>query len=490
MYKHHLASNHQRNQKEETDSAISPGKSGKCSTNYTRIRETMKKDKYKISSKRQHHRLIRDYDRYFIRWSPSNFCHLTSDSVLKFTAIACLLMVLGTFQIRAQSLETYFSTAAENNPGLQAKYKAFEAALQQIPQVSSLPDPTFSFGYFISPVETRLGPQKAKFSLSQMFPWFGTLKAKEDAAALAAEAKFQEFVDVRNKLYYEVTAAYYPIYKLNKWKQIEKENIDILTSYKEIATRNFENGKGEMVDVLRVDIMLKEASTNLNILNKEEKPLLTTFNKLLNRPSEEEVIIEVEEQADSLPGYLNKDSLMTQHPVLKKLELMHQSSEAAEPAARKNGYPKLGIGLDYVAVGERTDMQIDDNGKDVIMPMLSVSIPIFRKKYNAAIKEAQLKQESLALQKEEFTNNLISRYESVWFNITRQDQLIELYTQQIKETRQALKLLTTAYANSGKDFEEVLRMQQELLKYEKKKAAAVSEYNTAVARMKYVLGTR
>ncbi|PRY91367.1 outer membrane protein TolC [Marinilabilia salmonicolor] len=399
-------------------------------------------------------------------------------------------MLLGTFQVRAQSLETYFATAAENNPGLQSKYKAFQAALQRVPQVSSLPDPTFSFGYFISPVETRLGPQKAKFSLSQMFPWFGTLKAREDAATLAAEAKFQEFVDARNQLYYEVAAAYYPLYKLSEWKQIERENIEILNSYKEIATRNFENGKGAMVDVLRVDIMLKDASTNLEILNQEEKPLLTKFNKMLNRSAEEKVTIEVEEKTDTMTVHLNKDSLMEQHPVLKKLELMRQSSEAAESAARKNGYPNMGLGLDYVVVGEPTDMQVEDSGRDVIMPMLSVSIPIFRKKYNAAVKEAQLTQESLALQKEEFTNNLASRYEQVWFDISRQEQLIKLYNEQIKETRRALKLLTTAYANSGKDFEEILRMQQELLKYKKKKVDAISRYKTAVARMEYVMGAQ
>lgn len=390
---------------------------------------------------------------------------------------------------KTQSLNTYMEMAAENNPGLQAKYKEFEAALERVPQVSSLDDPTFSFGYFVSPVETRLGPQKAKFSLVQMFPWFGTLKAKEDAAALAAEAKFQEFVDARNQLYYRVAEAYYPIYKLREWKQIEKENIEILKSFKNISTRNFENDKGSMVDVLRVDIMLKDATTNLDILNKEEKPLVTTFNMLLNRQEDEEVIIDLVTRKDSVPVHLNKDSLMSQHPLLKKLELMRQSGEAAETAARKSGYPKLGVGLDYVAVGERTDMQVEDNGQDVIMPMVSVSIPVFRKKYNSAVKEAQLKQESLALQKEEFSNNLVSKYEEVWFDINKQNQLIDLYDDQIKTIRKTLKILTTAYANSGKEFEEVLRMQQELLKYEKKKAEAISSYKISVARLEYVMGT-
>ena len=154
---------------------------------------------------------------------------------MKFVVHIIILMILGVTAGQAQTLDDYFRTAAENNPGLQAKYKEFEAALQKVPQVSTLPDPTFSFGYFVSPVETRLGAQRAKFSLTQMFPWFGTLKAQGDAVALMAEAKYQSFLDARNQLFYQVAAAYYPLYELSRWKQIEQKNIDILQSYKTIS---------------------------------------------------------------------------------------------------------------------------------------------------------------------------------------------------------------------------------------------------------------
>ena len=85
------------------------------------------------------------------------------------------------YNVEGQSINDYYTIAAENNPELKAKYKEFEAAMQKIPQVSSLPDPNLSMGYFISPVETRLGPQNMRFSLTQMFPWFGTLKAQKNA---------------------------------------------------------------------------------------------------------------------------------------------------------------------------------------------------------------------------------------------------------------------------------------------------------------------
>jgi len=386
----------------------------------------------------------------------------------------------------AQTLDDYFKLAAKSNPGLQAKYLEYEAALQKVPQVNSLADPTLSFGYFISPVETRVGPQQARFSLAQMFPWFGTLKAQGDAAALMAEAKYQSFIDARNKLYFQVASAYYPLYELNEWIKIEQENISILKSFKAIATGKFENGTGSMVDALRVDIMLKDAETNLSILMEKKTPLVRVFNKLLNRPDNERVTIADSLRTENLAANFRKDSLIVLNPVLTALDLKAQASEAAAIAAQKQGLPKIGVGLDYVMVGKRTDITIPDNGKDVLMPMVSVTIPVFRSKYNASVKEAELMRESYAFQKDEMTNMLISDYETAWFDIQRQRQLLSLYEQQTETSRQSLNLLLTSYGNSGKEFEEVLRMQQQLLKYQKLKATALTQYHIALAKINYL----
>lgn len=393
---------------------------------------------------------------------------------------------MGCISLNAQTLNDYFKIAAENNPGLKAKYKNFEAALERVVQVSSLPDPNLSFGYFISPVETRVGPQRARFSLTQMFPWFGTLKAQKDVATLLAEVKYQDFLDARNQLYYQVSAAYYPLYELQQFKLIEEDNLGILSSYKEIATIKFKTGKVAMVDVLRADIMLKEATTNLSILEKKRKPLETRFNRLLNRADEEPILVQDSLLTFILPLAYRKDSLLTSNPLLDELTLKVEASKMGEQVAIKQGLPKLGVGLDYVIVGKRTDMSVPDNGKDVLMPMVSASLPIFRGKYRAAQKEAQLMQESYSLQKEEVSNRLVSSYDMVWFEIEKQLELIYLYEEQIVESNQSLNLLISAYANSGKDFEEVLRMQQQILQYKKMKTTALSKYYTSIAELDYL----
>jgi outer membrane protein TolC len=179
------------------------------------------------------------------------------------------------------------------------------------------------------------------------------------------------------------------------------------------------------------------------------------------------------------------DSIQS-NPMLESLDLKIQASEANERVAQKQGMPKLGAGLDYVLVGEREDMVVADNGKNVLMPMVTMSLPIFRGKYKGAQKEAQLMQESYSLEKEELTNRLYGSYYRYSFDMKIQDDLLLLYDRQIKTTEQTLDLLYNSYSNSGRDFEEVLRIQQQLLEFQKMKLKAIVTYNTSLAQINYL----
>ncbi|MEQ8533255.1 MAG: TolC family protein, partial [Imperialibacter sp.] len=225
------------------------------------------------------------------------------------------------------------------------------------------------------------------------------------------------------------------------------------------------------------------------ILDKEEASLKTAFNNLLNREVAEDIfIIDSLAVDEALPA---GDSLPATHPRIAELELKIEGSQAAEYAARKQGLPKLGVGLDYIIVGERTDLAAGaappaDNGKDAIMPMVSVSLPIFRKKYRAAVKEAQLMQEGYAFQKQATANALATDYEVTRFDLAQQRELIGLYEEQSAQTDRMLELLFTAYSNSDAAFEEVLATEQQLLQYRKMKVEAAAAYQTALAKLYYV----
>lgn len=404
---------------------------------------------------------------------------------MKIITLSLLLLLGVSYSAASQSLADYFRLGAENNPGLKAKYKAFEAALEKIPQVGSLQDPSLSFGYFISPVETRVGPQKARFSLTQMFPWFGTLKAQEDVASLQAEVKYQEFLDAKNRLYNQLAAVYYPLLETHELIVIEEENLRILETYYSLATSKLENGTGSLTDALRADIMIQAAKTNLGVLKVKIDGSNSWLNSLLSRPHDSPVDISEKLEIMAEERIISRDSIPS-NPLLEGVDLKIQSSEASKRVAQKQGMPKLGAGVDYVLVGERTAMVMPDNGKNVLMPMVTMSLPIFRGKYKGAQKEAELMQESYKLEKEELTNKLYGSYHRYSSDMKIQDDLISLYDKQVVTTQQNLDLLYNSYSNSGKDFEEVLSVQQQLLEFKKMKLKALVAYKTSLAQINYI----
>jgi len=409
--------------------------------------------------------------------------YLTSNFYIQ---IILLFLFTGGINLspQAQTLDNYLIQAAENNPGLKSSYLEFEAAMQKTAQVKALPDLSLSFGYFVSPVETRVGPQRAKFSLVQMFPWFGTNGLAAEVSEYNAQAKYQEFLDQKNRLYLQVKLAYYPIYELHQKIKWQKENLDILKTYKRLATTNFSNGKGAMVDVIRVDIMIDELETEVQLLKDQLEPLRVTFNRLLNRPDSLDVNV-LDQLSIEIKNDFDRDSIST-NPALDAVELNIQGARASEIQANKQGLPTFGVGIDYVIVDKRSGIDLPDNGKNVFMPMVTMSLPLFRGKYQASVKQAQLTQQALEHKKEALEDNLAASYEQAIYKLESAKRRYELFNNQITKTQQAIELLNTSYANNGEDFEEILRMEQQLLKYRIAQAKEVKNFYLAEAQLNYI----
>lgn len=402
----------------------------------------------------------------------------------RFTCIIAIGL-LTSLMSNAQQLEKYLEIAAQNNPRLKAKYVEFEAALEKVKQVNTLNDPTFSFGYFLSPVETRVGAQRMKFSLGQMFPWFGTLDARQDIASQLAESKYQEFLAEQLLLYRNVKNAYYPMLELGEHIKVQQNNLKVLSTYKELANIQFSNGKATMVDVLRVDIKMEDLESKISLLNDKRSPLEATFNLLLNRAADTIVLLDSFPKAVS-EYYGAQDSLWLNNPKIAAFELRIGAAKSNENLATLSSRPQIGIGLDYVVVSKRNISTIPDDGKDILMPMATVTLPLYRSKYKAAIKEANLQQKALNLYKKEYENSLLSQYTLAKYKYDESLELIRLYTSEVTKTKRILGLLAISYGTNGKDYVELLRAQQTLLEHELTLSTQWKEYHIAVAQLDYL----
>ena len=390
-----------------------------------------------------------------------------------------------------QILQGYLLEAAENNPGLNAKFKDYMAAMEKVPQAGGLPDPQFAFGYFIQPVETRLGPQRATFGLSQTFPWFGSLGARKDAASELALSKYALFENAKSNLFFEVKTAFYQYYFMNKAIAITRENMEILRIFRNLSLVKIEAGSATVVDELRVELELNDLENQLAYFLDSKEVLQTRFNNLLQRDPEAGIALpeELEPQVLPYPDQVVLDSIYANNRELQAMDHRVNAFVKEEIVASKDGLPKFSLGVNYFVIGENSGSSMADNGKDAIMfPSVGLSIPIYRKKYKARIQEVAYLQEAEVERIEEKKTALHTLFRETYRDFEDSGRRMSLNERQAEIAKKVLDILITSYSTNSEDFEEVLRIERQLLGYGLAREKAVIDRNVSVAFINYLLG--
>jgi len=408
--------------------------------------------------------------------------------------IQLFLFILLSVSALSQGIpEQYLVTAADNNPELKARFNDYMASLEVVPQVKSLPDPRIAFGYFIKPVETRVGPQQAKISVDQMFPWFGQLKANENVAVRQAKAKFESFEEAKSKLFFEIKSAYFDLYFTQKAIAVMLENINILNTFRELSLIKIEAGLSSSVDQLRIEMEIADIENQLALLRDQVVYQTIAFNNLLNVESEIAVFF---------PDTLTKsdlswdkmdvlDSINQNNHQLARLDFEISALQGKEQAARIMGAPKINLGFDYIFVGQSDNPNLDPaiSGQDAIMfPRIGLKIPLYRKKYKSMVQEAVYQQQAVSDRKVAQTNILETLSEKAFKDYRDANRRIELFHRQTALAMQAMQILQTEYATNSRDFEEVLRMEKRMLKYALELEKARADNNASVAFITYLMG--
>jgi len=339
-------------------------------------------------------------------------------------------------------------------------------------QKGAFPDPIISGGYLISPVETRLGPQIAKISLNQKIPWFSLLNTREKIADIAAEIKNSKFEKRRQELIVEAKEVLLDVYLFRKTKKYKNEIIDLQKLFNEQLLSNLENNieKTDQISILRseiiIDKMIEEISDidiKLNLgLSKLNKLTENHFKKLENIESPDSItniIVELDNRFSNIK-FIQK---MIDNSYLFQIQLMKEAiSKLSIEEANKEGNPNFGIGVDYIFIGEREDMDIKDSGKDAIVIKAQMSIPFFSNKYNGKVEEKEilLSKEKSVLQ--DIKNRLKLRIEKVLTKIDISNRKIELQKSILIRLYDIKNLTDISYSTGISKFKESMNILKEL----------------------------
>jgi len=441
------------------------------------------------------------------------------------------------------SLMHYLELATKNNPTVLQRYNEYQASLQKVPQVGSLPDPQLEMGVFLSPMELISGNQVADIKLMQMFPWFGVIKNAKDEMSLMAKMKFEAFRDAKLQVYFDVQRAWFDLYKVRQNIRISEKNVELLKTIERLTLVKFRSGSsgsssalssGNMQgsgapsttsgssgmntmgggsgattasrpatssgsssmgsssgasglsEVYQIQIETASLEDNIASLKNEELAAVARFNSLLNRQQKTSVA-----SVELLPiepldiAYLSvTDSMFTRNPMLGMLSYEQQSLMARTKMQKQMGLPMVGVGLNYTVINKSEMSTSAMNGQDMIMPMLTVSLPIYRKKYKAMQAETRFLKTASEQNYQATANMLQTQYYEALQQYNDAARRMKLYDSQSQLAKKSLDISIKTFSSSASGLSDILRIRQQLLDYELKQVEAVVEYNKAEALIK------
>lgn len=463
---------------------------------------------------------------------------------MKKVIILTIIIALSLSSYSQDSLMNYLEIAAKNNPTILQRFAEYEAALQKVPQVGNLPDPELSLGVFFRPMELVTGKQVADIKLMQMFPWFGVLKNAKDEMSLMAKAKFELFRDAKLQIFYDVQRTWYELNKVKQNIRISEQNLELLHTIERLYVVRFKavssgnsstptggesfptsiqssssgstgmnsmggnsgnstgssssysitmgssDGSG-LSDVYRIQIEMGDLQNNIELLKSHLNTISAEFNSYLNRHPSIAVSLPDTLLAEIFqPSFQQiSDSMLKNNPMLGMIQFEQQSLNARKQMVSRMSYPMIGLGFNYSLIAKDINAMTtpDMNGRDMIMPMVTATIPIYRKKYKAMRNETAFLKLANVQNYKATANALQTEYYQAMQLYEDAQRRIKLYDGQYKLVSKSMDILLKSFSTSGTNLSDILRVRQQTLDYEYKQIEAVADFNISVAWLKRLM---
>ena len=386
---------------------------------------------------------------------------------------------------KEDSLAVYIAEAIRNNPALKSEYQAYQAQMANAQGAGVLSDPQLSVGLFPQAMHHVNGKQLATITIMQMFPWFGTLKAGREQMGYKAQEAYQKFREKSLSTAFDVEKQWYSILATQEKVKAVKQKRALLNDIKKVAIylyKNYTAGRDtKMSDQLRLDTedeRLKEQTESLETqltLQKQQ------FNITMHRQPNAALSLPDSITLRQMPTF-NWTEIERNNPKLAQYSAMQKAFKSQEEQARAKGMPMIGVGLQYMLNG-KVDMPMmpNMNGKDMVMPMVSVTIPIYRKKITSAIHSAQLMERSAAYNYQSQLDALQSTYLSIEQRADDIKRKLKLYESEVSLLNRTLELMQKEYATGAASLTDILQTTRESIDYDLLKAEANAQYNTITA---------
>ena len=402
-----------------------------------------------------------------------------------YTFVSLLLLSGGAFAStvpETQNLRSLVDYALANNPEVNVARERHIGALARVPQAMALPEPKLTYRYFVNEVETRVGPQEHGIGLSQTLPWFGKRGLQGDAATEAARAAQEGIASIQNTVIAEVANAYYELFYLGQSIEIIRGNRDLVLHLERVARARYGAGAATHADVIRAQVELGTIENRLGSLEDRRAPLFARLNALLNRPTTETFVLP--SILTFAPVNYTDDELLAKvslhNPDLRATSFEIEAAHRQRERANKNYLPDITLGLDYIATGDARMPGVQDSGDDALSATIGFTLPIWRSKYDAGVKEADAMLRQQQFKRDQQLNTFHAETVTALFKLRDAQRQIDLYEKTLlPKANESLVATQRAYSTGAAPFADTIDAQRMLLNFELSFARAITDHHQA-----------
>jgi len=216
------------------------------------------------------------------------------------------------------------------------------------------------------------------------------------------------------------------------------------------------------------------------------------MNALLHRPADAPVPLpERLPEVVTAPGREEVlEAIGRESPSLRALEHGVEKARAGESLAERSRWPDWTLGMRWIRVDEALDPTMKDSGRDALMVDVTVDLPIFRGKYDGAVREAEERLAMAQAIRSREEDDLEAQAEDILFDWRDADRRAELYGGALlPKARESWESSASAYRTGGGGFLDLIDAQRTLLDLELERERALTDRGRSAAKLAALTGT-
>ncbi|WP_425399191.1 TolC family protein [Aeoliella sp.] len=395
---------------------------------------------------------------------------------------------------RQQPVDYFVQVALGGHPKIRAARNRVAAAANVIPQARALPDPSFNNTFWPiqnQALQTAGGRVGHQFQLGQGVPWPEKLRAKAAIASREVQMAQAELDRIEREITEAVRLAYYEVWFATRAITIVEETRELVDDLTQVAEARYKSG-GTQQDVLRAQLEADRLDDQLVGLRKQKEQAQADLAALVQQPvtlipeAQQDIgLRDVPERLENLLALAEQCS-----PELRAIASEIQRDRQKQRLACLQKYPDFNLGLNYAIIDDDTNaISPVANGHDNISFMVGVTLPIWREKINAGIREAANRTSSSAQRLEAERDVIQGKLRRL---LAQADALVEqagIYEDRIiPRTEDTLKLSFADYRGKRTDFFALIETYRELLMFETQLARIEATLAGTVAQIERTVG--